>query len=194
MRKSMADADESGSLAPSGKCEDAQRKDIEYAALREALYACFGALSNSLDFEGAEGDPRRRLRSAHSHGRARASQEAVPAVRAAVAVDQRQERARQSVSTRHRDGRGARPHRRNRDRRSRENGRCVDGGGRELARADPGCVAQGERRQADGAVGLSLSRRRDRARARRNDCARGDAADQRTVIIAISARSSARGT
>ncbi len=53
MRKSMADAEESGSLAPSGKCEDAQRKDIEYAALRDALYACFGALSNSLDFEGA---------------------------------------------------------------------------------------------------------------------------------------------
>ncbi len=52
MRKSMADAEESGSLAPSGKCEDAQRKDIEYTALREALYACFGALSNSLDFEG----------------------------------------------------------------------------------------------------------------------------------------------
>jgi hypothetical protein len=52
MRKSMTDADENGSLAPVGKCEDAQRKDIEYAALREALYACFGALSNSLDFEG----------------------------------------------------------------------------------------------------------------------------------------------
>jgi nitroreductase len=54
MRQSMADADESGSLAPSGKCEDAQRKGIEYAALREALYACFGKLSNSLDFEGAK--------------------------------------------------------------------------------------------------------------------------------------------
>jgi hypothetical protein len=52
MRRSMADAEEQGSLAPVGKCEDAQRKDIEYAALREALYACFGALSNSLDFEG----------------------------------------------------------------------------------------------------------------------------------------------
>jgi hypothetical protein len=51
MRKSMADADESGSLAPSGKCENAQRKDIEYAALREALYACFEVLS-TLDFEG----------------------------------------------------------------------------------------------------------------------------------------------
>ena len=51
MRKSMADADESGSLAPSGKCEDAQRKDMEYAALREAMYACFGVLS-TLDFEG----------------------------------------------------------------------------------------------------------------------------------------------
>jgi hypothetical protein len=54
MRQSVADADESGSLAPSGKCEDAQRKDIEYAAMREALYACFGKLSNSLDFEGAK--------------------------------------------------------------------------------------------------------------------------------------------
>jgi hypothetical protein len=51
MRKGIADADESGSLAPSGKCEDAQRKDIEYAALREALYACFGILS-TLDFDG----------------------------------------------------------------------------------------------------------------------------------------------
>ncbi|HKU14643.1 MAG TPA: hypothetical protein VJQ52_09620 [Steroidobacteraceae bacterium] len=52
MRRSMADAAEQGSLAPVGKCEDAQRKDIEYTALREALYACFGTLSNSLDFEG----------------------------------------------------------------------------------------------------------------------------------------------
>lgn len=52
MRRSMADSEEQGSLAPVGKCEDAQRKDIEYAAMREALYACFGALSNSLDFEG----------------------------------------------------------------------------------------------------------------------------------------------
>jgi len=52
MRRSMADAAEQGSLAPAGKCEDAQRKDSEYLALREALYACFGALSNSLDFEG----------------------------------------------------------------------------------------------------------------------------------------------
>lgn len=52
MRRSMADFEEAGSLAPSGKCADAQRKDIEYSALREALYGCFGALSNSLDFEG----------------------------------------------------------------------------------------------------------------------------------------------
>jgi hypothetical protein len=52
MRRSMADSEEQGSLAPVGKCEDAQRKDIEYAAMREALYACFGTLSNSLDFEG----------------------------------------------------------------------------------------------------------------------------------------------
>lgn len=53
MLKSMADADESSSLAPDGKCEDAQRKDIGYAALREALYACFGVLS-TLEFEGGK--------------------------------------------------------------------------------------------------------------------------------------------
>jgi hypothetical protein len=52
MRSSLADAEEDGSLAPVGKCEDAQRKDIDYAAMRVALYACFGSLSNSLDFEG----------------------------------------------------------------------------------------------------------------------------------------------
>ena len=52
MRKSVADAKESDSLAPGGRCEDAQRKDIGYAVLRAALYACFSTLSNSLDFEG----------------------------------------------------------------------------------------------------------------------------------------------
>jgi hypothetical protein len=52
MRRSLADAAEDGSLAPVGKCEDAQRKDIDYPAMRVALYACFGSLSNSLDFEG----------------------------------------------------------------------------------------------------------------------------------------------
>ena len=52
MRRRLADAAEDGSLAPVGKCEDAQRKDIDYAAMRVALYACFGTLSNSLDFEG----------------------------------------------------------------------------------------------------------------------------------------------
>lgn len=52
MRRSMADFDEADSLAPTGKCEDAQRKDIGYAAMKAALYACFGTLSNSLDFEG----------------------------------------------------------------------------------------------------------------------------------------------
>jgi hypothetical protein len=52
MRRSLEDAKEDGSLAPVGKCEDGQRKDIDYAAMRVALYACFGELSNSLDFEG----------------------------------------------------------------------------------------------------------------------------------------------
>jgi len=53
MRKSMVDADKSRSLAPSGKCEDAQHKNIEYTALRTALYACFGELS-TLVFEGSK--------------------------------------------------------------------------------------------------------------------------------------------
>ena len=53
MRKSLADADESRSLAPNARCEDAHRKDIDDTALRTALYACFGALS-TLDFEGAK--------------------------------------------------------------------------------------------------------------------------------------------
>ncbi len=52
MRRGLAGFEEEGSLAPVGKCEDAQRRDLEYAAMREALYACFGTLSNSLDFEG----------------------------------------------------------------------------------------------------------------------------------------------
>jgi len=54
MRSSMVEADDSGSLAPGGTCADAQRKDIGYAALRTALYACFGVLSNSLNFEGTK--------------------------------------------------------------------------------------------------------------------------------------------
>jgi len=52
MRQAMTGFEEGDSLAPLGKCEDAQRKNLEYAALRKALYACFGSLSNSLDFEG----------------------------------------------------------------------------------------------------------------------------------------------
>jgi hypothetical protein len=52
MRSSMIDADDSGSLAPGGNCADAQRKDIEYAPLRTALYACFGMLSK-FNYEGA---------------------------------------------------------------------------------------------------------------------------------------------
>lgn len=51
MRKSLADAEKSHSFTPNGHCENAQRRDIDYAALHAALYACFGALS-TLDFEG----------------------------------------------------------------------------------------------------------------------------------------------
>ena len=35
-----------------GKCQDAPRKDLDSAALRAALYACFDELGNKLAFEG----------------------------------------------------------------------------------------------------------------------------------------------
>lgn len=42
------------SLAPVAQCKDAQRTDLDYKALREALYSCFAEYSNSLDFEGGK--------------------------------------------------------------------------------------------------------------------------------------------
>lgn len=51
MRRSLQDTEASDSLAPVGKCRDAQ-KDLEYGPLREALYACFAELANNLEFEG----------------------------------------------------------------------------------------------------------------------------------------------
>lgn len=40
------------SLAPSGRCKDAQRRDLPLQPLQQALYACFAELANSLPFEG----------------------------------------------------------------------------------------------------------------------------------------------
>ncbi|MGH8188340.1 MAG: M3 family metallopeptidase [Steroidobacteraceae bacterium] len=54
IRATLADADTEGSMTPAGRCADAQAGKIEYDALREALYACFGQLANSLEFEGAK--------------------------------------------------------------------------------------------------------------------------------------------
>ncbi|HSY04815.1 MAG TPA: hypothetical protein VK803_02645 [Steroidobacteraceae bacterium] len=39
------------SLAPVGRCQDAQRRDLPLAVLQQALYACFAELANSLQFE-----------------------------------------------------------------------------------------------------------------------------------------------
>jgi hypothetical protein len=44
---------DSGSLQPSGHCQDGQRKDIESSKLQAALYACFDEIGNNLQFEGA---------------------------------------------------------------------------------------------------------------------------------------------
>jgi len=39
------------SLAPVGRCQDAQRQDLQLEPLQQALYACFAELANSLEFE-----------------------------------------------------------------------------------------------------------------------------------------------
>lgn len=54
IRETLADADTEGSMTPAGRCADAQAGKIEYDPLREALYACFAELANSLEFEGAK--------------------------------------------------------------------------------------------------------------------------------------------
>ena len=40
------------SLKPSGRCKDAARKDLNYALLRDTLYACFDQIGDDLEFEG----------------------------------------------------------------------------------------------------------------------------------------------
>jgi len=40
------------SLKPAGRCNDAARKDLDFGALRDALYACFDEIGNRLEFEG----------------------------------------------------------------------------------------------------------------------------------------------
>src|SRR5579872_7312697 len=49
VRESSAAPD---SLAPVGRCADAQRRDLKLRPLQQALYACFAELANSLEFEG----------------------------------------------------------------------------------------------------------------------------------------------
>jgi hypothetical protein len=53
MREGYAQIAEEGSLAPTRKCADAQRRDLAASALAEALYACFDELANNIQFEGA---------------------------------------------------------------------------------------------------------------------------------------------
>jgi hypothetical protein len=52
MRAAVAESDATPtSLAPTGRCVDAQRQDLQLQPLQEALYACFAELANSLHFE-----------------------------------------------------------------------------------------------------------------------------------------------
>lgn len=50
--ESLAEAP--NSLAPVSRCKDAQRSDLQYESLREALYSCFAELANNLEFEGGK--------------------------------------------------------------------------------------------------------------------------------------------
>jgi hypothetical protein len=55
MRKQMKAFSGGGALfSPAAKCQDANRKDIEYPDLKSALVACFVEIGNSLSFEGAK--------------------------------------------------------------------------------------------------------------------------------------------
>jgi hypothetical protein len=45
--------DPSHSLEPTGQCSDGTRKDLNYTALHDALYACFAEIGDNLEFEGA---------------------------------------------------------------------------------------------------------------------------------------------
>ena len=45
-----------GSSQPGGRCKDAPRIDLDYAALRSALYSCFDQVGANLEFEGARID------------------------------------------------------------------------------------------------------------------------------------------
>ena len=55
MRGSLGDFPEDAStLSPTSKCENAQKPDLAYDALRAALYSCFDELANNLQFEGGQ--------------------------------------------------------------------------------------------------------------------------------------------
>lgn len=53
MREGVAALSEEGSLAPTHRCADAQRKDMQPVELRAALYACFDEHANNIQFDGA---------------------------------------------------------------------------------------------------------------------------------------------
>ncbi len=56
MRKQFATLSEtiSAPFSPGGKCQDAGRKDLDYASLRRALLVCFTENANNVSFEGGK--------------------------------------------------------------------------------------------------------------------------------------------
>src|SRR5580704_18720298 len=56
MRKQFATLSEtiSAPFSPGGKCQDASRKDLDYASLRTALLVCFTENANNVSFESGK--------------------------------------------------------------------------------------------------------------------------------------------
>jgi hypothetical protein len=51
MRAGLSDFPAASTLSPSSKCKNSQNPDLDYSALRAALYSCFDELGNNLQFE-----------------------------------------------------------------------------------------------------------------------------------------------
>ena len=118
MRKQFATFSEtiSAPFSPGGKCQDASRKDLDYASLRTALLVCFTENANNVSFEGGKINRQSVLDLLHEIEEPE-RRKAVFMALALWAGDQRQRRTGQSLSPHDRDGCG-------RCRKTRVRGRC----------------------------------------------------------------------
>ena len=56
LRKKLESVSDSAEDGPRGRCEDSQRRDLQFTALSAALVGCFKEIGNSLEFEGEKID------------------------------------------------------------------------------------------------------------------------------------------